>query len=164
MPLQHNNWHDLIREINRTIPVESENISTLVFRHALFQDKEGESLEVEKDIPQWLHIMNHVHKIVAPPGSNIKSFQSTKKTLVIHNHRALSCLGPCKEHNVNSSLGQLNHYRKSCPESSSWNCRESEEKEMDTAVWMIKDQVIANSLAALRKINITSMGISLWPG
>ena len=157
MPLQHSTWHDLITEIKRTIPLESDDISTLVFRHALFLDNVLEEQEVEEDIPEWLHIMTHVYKTVAPPGSNIKSLHSTARSQIVSNHRAISCLGRCKEHNVDPSLGQLNHYRKSCPKSGSWNCRESEKKERDTAVWMIKDQVIANSLAALRKINITSM-------
>ena len=158
MPLQHSNWLDLITEIKRTTRLESDDISTLVFRHALFLDDMLEEQEVEEDIPEWLHIMTHVYKTVAPPGANIKSLHSTARSQIVSNHRARTCLGPCKEHDVDPSLGQLNHYRKICPKSKSWNCRESEKKERDTAVWMIKDQVIANSLAALRKINITSMG------
>ena len=160
MPLQHNNWKDLIREIKRKTPEASNNISTFVFRHALFLDKEGEE-EVEKDIPEWLHMMNHVYRSVKyfPPRYNVKSFHSTQRAQLVFNHYALACLGPCKEHNVDPSLGQLNHYRRGCPSSiSKEDCRAFEERERDATVWRIKDQVIANSLTTLRNINITTKG------
>ena len=116
MPLQHNNWNDLIREIKNKTPGASDNISTLVFRHALFLYKEKEEVGdvvMEEDIPEWLHMMNHVYRSVRylPRGFNVKSFHSTERTKIIQNHYALSCLGPCKRHHVDISLAQLNHYR-----------------------------------------------------
>ena len=157
MPQQHNSWHEMIKEINKTTPVESNNISTFVFRHALFQDKEGEKLEVNEDIPVWLHMMNHVYRSVKyfPPRYNVKSIHRTERTQVVFNHYALSCIGQCKEHNVDPSLGRLQHYRRGCTTSiTKEDCRKYyEEKIKDTAVWRIKDQVIANSLTAQRNIN-----------
>ena len=93
MPLQHNNWNDLFREINRKTSVETwklENISTLVFRHALFLDKEKEEEDaeefLEEDIPEWFHIMNHVNRSVRylPLGRNVKSFHSSERTQVVY--------------------------------------------------------------------------------
>ena len=59
MPLQHNNWLDMIREIKIKSPEAANNISTYVFRTALFLDKWG---EVEEEIPEWLHMMSHVYQ------------------------------------------------------------------------------------------------------
>ena len=150
----------MIREIKIKSPEASNNISSYVFKTALFQDKWG---EMEKGIPEWLHMMNHVYQDKNFPLTytyGAKSFQSTESTLLAYNHKALSCLGPCKVHDVDPSLGQLNHYRV-CKQKDNNNymrfCVKSE-KERETAVWMIKDQVITNSLAAIRKINSTSKG------
>ena len=160
MPLQQSNWHDLITEIKRTTPLESDDISTLVFRHALFLDNVLEEQEVEEDIPEWLHMMNHVYRSVNyfPPGYNVKSFHSTERTQVVHNHYGLFCLGPCQPHHVDPSLGQLQHYRRGCPVSiSKEDCSKYyEETVKDTTIWRIKDQVINNSLATLRNVNINS--------
>ena len=160
MPLQHSNWSDLIKDIKMKTPEAFNNTSTFIFRHALFLDnEEGEedALGVKEGIPEWLHMMNHVLRSVRyfPPRYNVKSIHSTERVQVVFNHYALECLGPCQEHNVDPSLGQLNHYRKGCP-SSIEDCSEFEEKERDTTVWMIKDQVIANSQTTLRNINITT--------
>ena len=86
MPQQHNSWHEMIKEINKKTPVELNNISTFVFRHALFQDEEGEKLEVEEDIPVWLHMMNHVYRSVKyfPPRYNVKSIHRTERTQAPH--------------------------------------------------------------------------------
>ena len=124
MPLQHNNWNDMFREIKRTTPEASNNISTFVFRHALFMDKEEKEVDdvvMKENIPEWLHMMNNVYRSVRyfPPGGNIKSIHSTERTHVVHNHYTFSCLGPCKRHHVDLSLGQLNHYRRGCPASHS---------------------------------------------
>ena len=81
--------------------------------------------------------------------------QSAARTHSVHNHYALSCLGPCQVHDVDISLGQLNHYRTECQSNLLEFCQ-FEEKERDTTVWMVKDQVIANSLTTLRNINITT--------
>ena len=80
MPLQHNNWHDMIREIKIKSPEASNNISSYVFRTALFLDKWG---EVEEEIPEWLHMMNHVYQDKNFPLTytyGAKSFQSTERT------------------------------------------------------------------------------------
>ena len=91
MPLQHNNWSALIREIRRKTPEVSDNISTFVFRHALFLDeqenkeiKEVEDEKEEQEIPVWLHMLSHVNRSVRylPPGHNVKSFHLTEKTQV----------------------------------------------------------------------------------
>ena len=86
MPLLHNDWNDLIRDIKNKTPEASNNVSTFVFRHALFLDKEEEEVEDdgvvgEEAIPSWLHMMNHVYRSVKhfPPRYNIKSFHSTER-------------------------------------------------------------------------------------
>merc|ERR1739844_78754 len=123
MPRQHKNWNDMIREIKRKTSLASENISTLVFIHALFLDEEKNEEEdaavklAEEDIPELLHIINHLNRSVRylPRRWTVKSFHSTERTKVVHNHYALSCLGPCKPHHVDISLAQLQHYRSDCP-------------------------------------------------
>ena len=119
MPLKHNNWSDMIREIN-----VSNNGSTLVFRHALFLDEEEELMEeveeedeMEENIAERLHMMSHVNRSVrySPRGFNPKSFHSTNRTQRLLAHSPLSCLGPCKRHHVDISLARLNHYRRGCP-------------------------------------------------
>merc|ERR1712048_1020155 len=105
----------MIREIK-----QSNNGSTLVFRHALFLDEEEEfkeEVEEEEDIAERLHMMSHVNRSVrySPRGFNPKSFHSTNRTQRLLAHSPLSCLGPCKRHHVDISLARLNHYRRGCP-------------------------------------------------
>ena len=147
MPRQHNNWNDLIREIKINTNLASENISTLAFRHALFLDEEKKEEEdavvelVEEDIPELLHIINHLNRSVRylPFGWNVKSFHSTERTKVVHNHLALACLSPpCRPHHVDTSLAQLQHYRRDCPKIVRKDCSKYAEKVRDTAVWSIK--------------------------
>ena len=155
MPLQHNNWNDLFREIKRKTPKASNNISTFVFRHVQILYEEEE--ETEKDIPEWLHMMSHMNRTVRYLPATPKSFHSTERTQVVLNHNALSCLGPCKRHLVNISLAQLHHYRRGCP-TAVRDCSEHTEKVSDTGVWRIRDPVITNSLTTLRNINIPTKG------
>ena len=79
MPLQQNNWSDLIREIKNKTPEASNNISTFVFRNALFLDRNA--VVGEEAIPSWLHMMNHVDRSFKhfPPGVNVKAFHSTER-------------------------------------------------------------------------------------
>ena len=87
----------------------------------------------------------------------MRVLHSAERTHSVHNHLALSCLGACKEHDVDPSLGQLNHYRRGCPTAVK-DCSKHTLKVSDTAVWRIRDQVITNSLTTLRSINITNKG------
>ena len=117
LPLQHNNWNDLIREIKRKTPETSDNITSFVFRHVLFLDEKEVEKEVEEeeDIPEWLHMMRQVYRSARyfPLGHNVKSLHGTERTEVVHNHYGLSCLrGPCRPHHVDTGLAQLNHYRR----------------------------------------------------
>ena len=48
MPLKHNNWNDLMREIKIKTPAASNNTSCFVFRHVLFLEEEEEMEEEEK--------------------------------------------------------------------------------------------------------------------
>ena len=79
MPLQHKNWNNMIRDIKNKTPEASNNVSTFVFRNALFLDRNA--VVGEEAIPSWLHMMNHVDRSFKhfPPGVNIKAFHSTER-------------------------------------------------------------------------------------
>ena len=72
MPRQHKNWKELIREIKRKTPEASNNISTFVFRHALFLDKEEEDVVVmdkessDRQLSNDTEDYQHHHQGVTP--------------------------------------------------------------------------------------------------
>jgi hypothetical protein len=79
-----------------------------------------------------------------------KSFISTKRTLIVHNHYPLKCLKKsqeCNDYQIELEDGQLNHYRKTCTgDLDSEDCKKEEiDKAVnDTILWKYADELKKN--------------------
>uniref|UniRef100_T1IJ88 Glycosyltransferase family 92 protein n=1 Tax=Strigamia maritima TaxID=126957 RepID=T1IJ88_STRMM len=119
VPLQENTWNDLLHRLteNGTKTGDSFHASNVYF----FDDS-VHSHGWDKDIPTYLHMMQHTWRARnhTQPNYYVKSFFSTKSVLTLHNHMPISCLDyengnrPCKPNQINKTIAQLQHYRKDC--------------------------------------------------
>ena len=119
------------------------------------------TIEMEsKKIPRDLHIMQHIFrgKIHFPI---VKSIANTDTALLLGQHIVYSCLEgiDCKKSLlVNTEIGHVQHYRKSCPLSmeKSENCEKLKLKEYivkDIGIWKYLETVIKNTNIILRNID-----------
>ena len=91
-----------------------------------------------------------------------KSISNTDTALIITQHLVLFCLEgiKCKRQlNVNPKIGQLQHYRKSCPMGKKFvleKCdKNTKNPVLDTGVWRYLETVIENSKIALENIKFS---------
>ena len=117
----------------------------------------NESTNVQKE----LHIMQHIYKgkIHFPI---IKCISNTDTALLLGQHKVYSCLEGIKCHKllmVNTTIGQSNHYRKSCPVRANGrfgkNCEKLKHKEYvvkDIGIWKHLETVVKHTNIALRNI------------
>ncbi|KAF2359592.1 Glycosyltransferase family 92, partial [Trinorchestia longiramus] len=97
----------------------SETTSKLFMNLNNYKKKFESKLRFEASVARRkFHMLNHVKRSAnfSKPGHNVKSFVSTKNTLLTFNHYALQALLPSLKNNLllNSSLIQLNHYQEKC--------------------------------------------------
>ena len=114
------------------------------------------------NIPASLHMMQHVFR-----GRNhfpiVKSIINTDTALMLDQHKVMYCLEgiDCnKLFVVNTKIGQLHHYRRSCPLGRNYgdeNCEKLKHPEnivKDTEVWTHLETVIKNTNIALKSIHL----------
>ena len=113
MPLKHNSWADMMEEaVAESLKVKNQTRASWNFRNVYFMDGMGK--DVEKDIPSYLHMLQHVQRNekYADPGQYVKCFHNPSKAVILHNHFAQDCLeNPCSSYSVNITLAHLAHYR-----------------------------------------------------
>ena len=152
VPTNHSNWSDLMKDLVRT----TGNNTSWAFRNVYFFDdflEKNEGGHIQ-DIPPYLHMMQHVYRSskYTRPGHYIKAFHDPQKVLTLHNHFPFSCLGGCKFHSVDTSLGQLQHYRKDCSSGLKKVCAEKYRNSSvrDTSIWSVRDTVVQRASNALQ--------------
>lgn len=113
------------------------------------------------NVPRSLHMMQHVFRS-KKHFSVGKSIFNTDTALIITQHIVKFCLEgiKCKRVlNVNTKIGQLQHYRKSCPMGKRFVLDKCEKNTknivMDTRVWRYLETVIINSKIALENIKFS---------
>ena len=155
VPTNHSNWSDLMKDLVRT----TGNKTSWAFRNVYFFDDFLEKNEGGHipDIPPYLHMMQHVYRSDrhTPPGHYIKAFHDPQKVLTLHNHFPFSCLGGCRHHSVDTSLGQLQHYRPSCvSEIKRKICEERYRRDSvrDTSLWSVRDTVVQRANNVLQTL------------
>uniref|UniRef100_T1IJ87 Glycosyltransferase family 92 protein n=1 Tax=Strigamia maritima TaxID=126957 RepID=T1IJ87_STRMM len=128
VPLQDNTWSDLLHRLTANGAKTSDSFHA---SNVYFFDDSIHSHGWEKDIPIYMHMMQHIWRAKnhTKPGSYVKSFYSTKSVLTLHNHMPVSCLDyqngnrPCKANQINVDIAQLQHYRKDCDASITKICK-----------------------------------------
>ena len=150
VPTNHSNWSDLMKDL---VATTGSQVSW-VFRNVYFFDDLLERNET--DIPPYLHMMQHVYRSDrhTPPGHYIKAFHDPQRVLTLHNHFPFSCLGGCKFHSVDTSLGQLQHYRPDCVSDLKKVCQEQYRNNTvrDTSLWSVRDTVVQRANNVLQNM------------
>ena len=89
------------------------------------------------------------------PGHYIKAFHDPQRVLTLHNHFPFSCLGGCKFHSVDTSLGQMQHYRQYCSRGVRRAvCEERYRRDSvrDTSLWSVRDTVVQRADNVLKTL------------
>ncbi|XP_043482475.1 uncharacterized protein LOC122511359 isoform X1 [Leptopilina heterotoma] len=158
MPLQDATWQDLMK--NRVLPkafkLKNETRASYNVRNVYFLDDLLHSHGSFKDIPKYMHMLQHVYrsKNFTKPNQYIKCFHNPERVVTLHNHFPLACLGAgCTSYPIETEDAQLQHYRADCVKSLKKSCVEYRENSvMDTTIWMYKDKLISRMTNTLKTL------------
>ncbi|GFU60724.1 glycosyltransferase family 92 protein [Trichonephila clavipes] len=166
MPVKYDSWSELMKEVVQ-LALKEKNYTRASYnvRNVYFLDdlQDGDDLHHEAHelgIPRYLHMFQHVYrsKNFTKPGSYVKCFHNTERVVSLHNHFPLNCLGTCTTYSINTSLAQLQHYRKDCVGSLKNSCKTDFRLYTlkDTTIWRYKDEAIKRTTRTLSKLGFFS--------
>ena len=166
MPLQQDNWIDLIADIEAAVSRRRSNVTraSFHFHNVYFMDdmtKEYAENKVDnldlKSIPPYLHMMQHIYRSAkyTKPCEHVKCFHSTDEVLILHNHFPIECLsGECKSLRVPPKMGHLQHYRPDCAKTLKEQCVKEYKSVIvkDNNIWRFKDRLISRTTVVLNDL------------
>ncbi|XP_066941202.1 uncharacterized protein [Macrobrachium rosenbergii] len=158
MPKIASSWETMMNiAVAKALVTSKKSPSSYVIRHVYFLDDMGHSSGTVKNVPPYMHMLRHVHRSgnYNPPLDYVKSFFDTERVLSIHNHFPLDCLGGgCVPYFVNTSDGQLQHYRHYCAEELVRVCDKAFRKNIvrDTNIFRFKEPLISGVTHTLSKL------------
>lgn len=157
MPKDDMNWHDLMKRVlPKSKKLRNDTYPSYNVRNVYFLDEHQHEHGWYKNIPKYLHMLQHVHRAqnYTKPNQYVKCFHNPEKVLTLHNHFPLSCLGGvCQSFPVSTDDAQLQHYRADCVKTLKKSCGEFKEHSIkDTSIWRFKDQLISRSVKTLEKL------------
>lgn len=162
MPLQHSNWSELMREVQKESLVEknytraSYNVRNVYFLDDLGLGEEQLShLAHEEGIPRYLHMLQHVYRSqnYTKPGQYVKCFHNTQRAVSLHNHFPLNCFGTCTTYSIPVELAHLQHYRKDCVGPLKKSCKEFRTyTTRDTTIFKYKEPLITRTTHVLKTL------------
>ncbi|XP_053986409.1 uncharacterized protein LOC128880399 [Hylaeus volcanicus] len=147
MPVQDATWQDLMKRVLvKAFKIRNETRASYNVRNVYFLDDLLHSHGYFKDIPKYMHMLQHVYrsKNFTKPNQYIKCFHNPERVVTLHNHFPLACLGSgCTSYPIETEDAQLQHYRADCVSSLKKSCVQYRENSiLDTTVWRYKDQLI----------------------
>lgn len=157
MPLRARGWRELMDEVlPKALAVKNETRASYNVRNVYFLDDLIHAHGWYKDIPRYMHMLQHVYrsKNFTKPNQYVKCFHNPERALTLHNHFPLSCLGSgCTSYPVDTADAQLQHYRADCVRTLKKSCVEYRQNSVaDTTIWRYKDQLIARTTDTLRTL------------
>ena len=160
MPLVHQNWSDLMDHVEKISHRSSSsyNVRNVYFFDDFVEKSSNDQLlnhQVhEQGIPRYFHMLQHVYRSsnFTKPGQYVKSFHNVNQVVSLHNHFPLNCFGSCTTYPIDTSLAQLQHYRKDCVVTLKSSCNSNFKlyPVRDTAIYKYKDQLIQRVTDALQ--------------
>lgn len=147
MPVKDATWQDLMKRVlNKAFKIRNETRASYNVRNVYFLDDLLHSHGFFKDIPKYMHMLQHVYrsKNFTKPNQYIKCFHNPERVVTLHNHFPLACLGAgCTSYPIETEDAQLQHYRADCVKSLKKSCVEYRENSvLDTTIWRYRDQLI----------------------
>ncbi|XP_059607716.1 uncharacterized protein LOC132255627 [Phlebotomus argentipes] len=152
-----NNWAELMDTVlPKSLKQRKEGYHSYNMRNVYFLDGYQHDHGWNKDIPKFMHMLQHVHRAqnYTKPNQYVKCFHDPESVLSLHNHFPLSCLGgACKSFPVDTADGHLQHYRADCVKSLKKSCDEYKEHQVrDTTIWKYKEELVQRSMRTLEKL------------
>ncbi|XP_063592847.1 uncharacterized protein LOC134769964 [Penaeus indicus] len=116
-------------------------------RNVYFLDSMQERHGFYKDIPRYMHMLQHVYRArnYTKPGAYAKCFHDTQSVFTLHNHFPFSCLGKgCYSYYIPTKDAHLQHYRLDCPPELRKTCGENyrDNPVLDKNIWRYKDTLM----------------------
>ncbi|KAH8289253.1 uncharacterized protein [Drosophila kikkawai] len=147
-------WSELMDKVRpESRKIKPDGFHSYNFRNVYFLDDQQHEHGWHKDIPKYMHMLQHVHraKNYTKPNQYVKCFHDPERVLTLHNHFPLSCLGGvCKSYPVDTQDAQLQHYRADCVKTLKKSCEEYREHSVeDKTIWKYKDELIRRTIKAL---------------
>ncbi|XP_078039293.1 uncharacterized protein LOC144471282 [Augochlora pura] len=147
MPVKDATWQDLMKRVlNKAFKIRNETRASYNVRNVYFLDDLLHSHGFFKDMPKYMHMLQHVYrsKNFTKPNQYIKCFHNPERVVTLHNHFPLACLGAgCTSYPIETEDAQLQHYRADCVKSLKKTCVEYRENSvLDTTIWRYRDQLI----------------------
>lgn len=147
MPVKDATWQDLMKRVlPKAFKIRNETRASYNVRNVYFLDDLLQPHGHFKDIPRYMHMLQHVYrsKNFTKPNQYIKCFHNPERVVTLHNHFPLACLGAgCTSYPIETEDAQLQHYRADCVKSLKKTCVEYRENSvLDTTIWRYKDQLV----------------------
>ncbi|XP_076761778.1 uncharacterized protein LOC143429849 [Xylocopa sonorina] len=147
MPVKDGTWQDLMKRVlKKAFKIRNETRASYNVRNVYFLDDLLHSHGYFKDIPKYMHMLQHVYrsKNFTKPNQYIKCFHNPERVVTLHNHFPLACLGAgCTSYPIETEDAQLQHYRADCVKSLKKTCVEYRENSvLDTTIWRYKDRLV----------------------
>lgn len=157
MPLKSKSWKQLMQTVmKKALADKNETRASYNVRNVYFLDDLLHSHGWFKDIPRYMHMLQHVYrsKNFTKPNQYVKCFHNPERTLTLHNHFPLACLSQgCTSYAIATEDAQLQHYRADCVKTLKKSCVEFRSNSIaDTTIWKFKDELIARTSRTLRNL------------
>ncbi|KAL1454978.1 hypothetical protein WDU94_009105 [Cyamophila willieti] len=157
MPLKSQSWKELMQTVmKKALAEKNETQASYNVRNVYFLDDLLHSHGWFKDIPRYMHMLQHVYrsKNFTKPNQYVKCFHNPERTLTLHNHFPLACLSQgCTSYAIHTEDAQLQHYRADCVKTLKKSCVEFRSNSIaDTTIWKFKDELIAKTSRTLREL------------
>ena len=157
MPVNTMSWQELMDVVlPKARDAKNNTQASYNVRNVYFLDDLIEVHGWFKDIPRYMHMLQHVYrsKNFTKPGQYVKSFFNPETVLTLNHHYPLACLGgTCSSYYIETTDAHLHHYRdyyvrvfkKTC-ENFPQNCV------VDTTIWKFKENLIKRTIDTLKKL------------
>ncbi|KAK6634678.1 hypothetical protein RUM43_012079 [Polyplax serrata] len=154
MPIKSMNWSDLMKVVlPKALKIKNETRASYNFRNVYFLDDLSHAHGWFKDIPKYMHMLQHVYRAVnyTKPNQYVKCFHNPERALTLHNHFPLACLGQsCTTYAVETEDAQLQHYRADCVRNLKKTCVEFRQNSIiDSTIWRYKKELIRRTTNTL---------------
>ncbi|XP_045589953.1 uncharacterized protein [Procambarus clarkii] len=117
IPVKSYTWSEMFAELKRGDPKALDKYASFSAQNAYFLDVFNFTYNLK--VPKYFHMLHRTIRSAnfSIIGHSVKSFVSTKNSRTVFNHYALETLYRNMKTNkvMNTSLVQMNHYKKRCP-------------------------------------------------
>lgn len=154
MPVKVMSWKDLMDVVlKKALAIKNETRASYNVRNVYFLDDLLHSHGWFKDIPKYMHMLQHVYrsKNFTQPNQYVKCFHNPERALILHNHFPLACLSSgCTSYPIETGDAQLQHYRADCVKTLKKTCTQFRESSvLDTSMWRFKSTLISRTTDTL---------------